>query len=174
MTSTSQPASIPVWLVPIAMALAWSCNYGSAFATELAPRWNLLLVFTDDQTHRTVSAYEESYPWLSTPHIDRVATEGVRLFGAVQHTISNPKTGEVISIGARAGDTEVFFPDVGEWHFIFRWHSGSAAFSARFDPTETTHPVWRAAVALANRLGAAIRGDEGEVYDFQTGEAVDA
>jgi len=28
--------------------------------------------------------------------------------------------------------------------------------------------------ALASRLGAAIRGDDGESYDLQTGEIIDA
>jgi hypothetical protein len=101
------------------------------------------------------------------------ATEGVRVFAAAAHTITNPKTGEVISIGARDGDAEVLFPD-GEWVSVFRWRGESAAFTARFDPTETSHPAWRAAVALATRLGAVIRGDEGELYDFQTGEVIDA
>lgn len=101
------------------------------------------------------------------------ATEGVRLFAATAHTITNPKTGEVISIGAREGDAEVLFPD-GEWISVFRWRGKSAAFTARFDPTETSHPAWRAAVALATHLGAEIRGDEGEAYDFQTGEVTDA
>lgn len=102
------------------------------------------------------------------------ATEGVRLFAAAAHTITNPKTGELISIGAREGDTEVLFPDTGEWHSVFRWRGESAVVAARFDPTETSHPAWRAAVGLATRLGAVIRGDEGEVYDFQTGEVTDA
>jgi hypothetical protein len=101
------------------------------------------------------------------------ATEGVRLFAAAAHTITNPKTGEVISIGAREGDTEVLFPDC-EWVSVFRWRGESAVFAARFDPTETSHPAWRAAVALATSLGAVIRGDEGEVYDFETGEVTDA
>ena len=101
------------------------------------------------------------------------STEGVRMFADTAHTITNPKTGEVISIGARDGDAEVLFPD-GEWCSVFRWRGESAVFAARFDPTEIAHPVWRAAVALATHLGAVIRGDEGEVYDFETGEVTDA
>jgi hypothetical protein len=101
------------------------------------------------------------------------STDGVRMFAAAAHTITNPKTGEVISIGARDGDAEVLFPS-GEWHSVFRWRGESAVFAARFAPTETSHPVWRAAVALATRLGAVIRGDEGEVYDMQTGKVTDA
>jgi hypothetical protein len=100
-------------------------------------------------------------------------SEGERLFAAAAQTITNPKTGEVISIDAREGDVEVLFPG-GEWVSVFRWRGESAAFTARFDPTETSHPAWRAAVALATHLGAVIRGDEGEIYDFQTGEVTDA
>jgi len=101
------------------------------------------------------------------------STDGVRLFVAAAHTITNPKTGEVISIGARDGDAEVLFPG-GEWHSVFRWRGESAVFAARFSPTKASHPVWRAAVALATSLRAVIRGDEGEIYDMQTGEVTDA
>src|SRR5437762_1505330 len=37
------------------------------------------------------------------------ATEGVRLCPPGAHTITNPKTGEVISIPRRDGDAEVYF-----------------------------------------------------------------
>ena len=100
------------------------------------------------------------------------ATEGLRLFAAAARTVTNPQTGEVISIRASEGDAEVLFPD-GERRSVFRWRGQSAVFAVRFDPTETSHPVWRAAVSLATHLEAVIRGDEGEVYDFQTGEVTD-
>lgn len=100
------------------------------------------------------------------------STNGVRLFSAPAHTITNPKTGEVISLGARKGDAEVQFSS-DEWHAVFRWRGETAVFASRFDPTETSHPVWIAAAALAHRLGARIRGDEGEVYDLKTGEVTD-
>jgi len=102
------------------------------------------------------------------------ATEGVRLFAAQAHTITNPKTGELISIPTREGDAEVFFPDSGQWHSVFRWRGDSAVFARRFDPGDASHPVLAAAVALASRLGAVIRGDEGEIYDLHTGEILDA
>jgi hypothetical protein len=92
------------------------------------------------------------------------ATEGVRLLGAHAQTVTNPATGEIISLGSRNGDAEVFFPEEGEWYAVFRWQGDSAAFGARFEPGDMAHPVWCAAVALATRLGAAIRGDEGETY----------
>lgn len=101
-------------------------------------------------------------------------TKGVRLFSGAAHTVTNPKTGEVISVGARDGDTEVFFPNDSEWHSVFRWRENSAVFAARFGTTGTSHPVWQAAVALASRLDAVIRGDKGEIYNFGTGKATDA
>lgn len=100
------------------------------------------------------------------------ATDGVRLFAADAHTFTNPSTGEVISLGARKGDAEVFFPEDQQWYAVFRWRGDSAVFAARFDPGDASHPTWVASVALASRLGAVIRGDEGEIYDLQTGEIV--
>ena len=102
-----------------------------------------------------------------------VSTDGVRLFAGAVHTITNPKTGEVISIVAGGADVEVLFPN-GEWRSIFRWRDDSAIFAARFNPSETSHPVWRAAIALATSLQAVIRGDGGEAYDLNTGEVTDA
>jgi hypothetical protein len=96
-------------------------------------------------------------------------TEGVRIFALAAHTGINPQTGEVLRMRANEGDTDVFFPDENEWQSIFRWHGDSAIFAARFETTETSHPIWKASVALATLLGARIRGDEGEIYDFATG-----
>lgn len=41
-------------------------------------RPNILYVFTDDQTTRSVSCYPDAYPWVKTPNIDALAAEGVR------------------------------------------------------------------------------------------------
>ena len=102
------------------------------------------------------------------------ATDGVRLFAAQAHTITNPKTGEVISIPKRDGDAEVLFPADKNWHPVFFWRDGSAVFTARLQPGDRFHPVWAAAVSLAKNLAAVIRGDDGEVYDLETGKIADA
>jgi arylsulfatase A-like enzyme len=39
---------------------------------------NILYIFTDDQSHRSVSCYPEAHPWVRTPNVDRLAQEGVR------------------------------------------------------------------------------------------------
>ena len=102
------------------------------------------------------------------------AIEGVRLCPTGADTITNPKTGEVISIPRREGDAEVYFSDERAWRPVFRWFDGAAHVNARFEPGDSSHPVWAAAVAVASRLGAVIRGDDGEVYDLETGEMIDA
>lgn len=45
-------------------------------AGEGAP--NILFIFTDDQSHRTVASYEDSRSWVKTPAIDRLARRGIR------------------------------------------------------------------------------------------------
>jgi hypothetical protein len=101
-----------------------------------------------------------------------LATEGVRLCPPGANTITNPKTGEIISIPRRDGDAEVYFPAERTWQPVFRWFIGAAHVNDRFEPGDSSHPVWAAAVGLASQLGAVIRGDDGERYDLQTGEVI--
>lgn len=39
---------------------------------------NILYIFTDDQSHRSVGCYPEAHPWISTPNLDWIGEEGVR------------------------------------------------------------------------------------------------
>jgi arylsulfatase A-like enzyme len=41
-------------------------------------RPNILLIYTDDHSYKTVGCYPESYPWVRTPNIDRLAARGIR------------------------------------------------------------------------------------------------
>ena len=50
----------------------------TAQLASAADRPNILFIFTDDQSHRTVSCYPESYSWVHTPNIDALAAQGVR------------------------------------------------------------------------------------------------
>ena len=51
----------------------------AGFAAEGTPeRPNILFIYTDDHSHRTVGAYPQSYPWVRTPNLDRLAARGVR------------------------------------------------------------------------------------------------
>ena len=61
----------------VALALRPRANFG-ADAPESKRRPNILYVFTDDQSIRSVSCYPEAHRWVRTPNIDRLADEGVR------------------------------------------------------------------------------------------------
>ena len=49
-----------------------------AVHTGAAERPNILFIYTDDQSHRTVSCYPEAHPWVKTPNIDSLAHTGIR------------------------------------------------------------------------------------------------
>lgn len=54
---------------------------GKSVAAETS-RPNILFIYTDDHSHRTVSCYPEAYPWVKTPNIDALAKNGVRFHAA--------------------------------------------------------------------------------------------
>jgi arylsulfatase A-like enzyme len=53
-----------------------------AGAAEPAKKPNILFIFTDDQSYKTLGCYPESWPWVRTPNIDALAKSGVRFHGA--------------------------------------------------------------------------------------------
>ena len=61
----------PVLLSILALVAPLLAN---AAATPGRP--NILFIYTDDHSYRTVGAYPQSYPWVRTPTIDRLAAEG--------------------------------------------------------------------------------------------------
>ena len=101
------------------------------------------------------------------------ATPGVRLCAPGIRKMTYPH-GASINFSIQNGDLEVYFPEKEAWEPVFHWRKGSASVNASFDPGDSSDPVWTAMVALASRLGATIRGDDGECYDLQTGEISDA
>lgn len=62
-----------------------SCSY-CPFATLRAAgkqeKPNILFIFTDDQSYRTVGCYPEAWDWVKTPNIDRLASRGIRFANA--------------------------------------------------------------------------------------------
>lgn len=47
-------------------------------AAERSSSPNILFIYTDDQSSRTVSCYPDAFDWVRTPNIDRLAAQGVR------------------------------------------------------------------------------------------------
>ncbi|MBM3740412.1 MAG: sulfatase [Acidobacteria bacterium] len=51
---------------------------GAAHSAATPERPNILFIYTDDHSYRTLSCYPEAYPWVKTPNIDKLAKQGVR------------------------------------------------------------------------------------------------
>ncbi|MGL4549593.1 MAG: sulfatase-like hydrolase/transferase, partial [Gemmataceae bacterium] len=54
----------------------------AAALTPSADRPNILFVYTDDHSYRSLACYPGAYPFVRTPNLDRLAKEGVRFAGA--------------------------------------------------------------------------------------------
>ena len=94
------------------------------------------------------------------------AVEGVRLSKG-ETSITNPKTGEVLTIGGGSPlDVEILDVESNDWVKCLYWRAGRASINARFDLEDTNDPFRRALGALASHLSAEIVGDEGEKYVF--------
>jgi arylsulfatase A-like enzyme len=60
-------------------------------------RPNILFIYTDDHSHRTVSCYPEAEPWVKTPHMDRLAARGVRFTHAYIGTWCMPSRATLLT-----------------------------------------------------------------------------
>jgi arylsulfatase A-like enzyme len=58
---------------------------------------NILFIYSDDQSHRTVGCYPEAYPWVRTPNIDRLARRGVRFAHAYIGTWCMPSRATLLT-----------------------------------------------------------------------------
>ena len=60
-------------------------------------RPNILFIYTDDHTHRTVSCYPEAFDWVKTPNIDGLAKDGVRFASAYIGTWCMPSRATLLT-----------------------------------------------------------------------------
>ncbi|MBM3458109.1 MAG: DUF4976 domain-containing protein [Armatimonadetes bacterium] len=58
------------------------CAAGSTAGTRTPRRPNILLIYADDQSYKTIGCYPEALPGVQTPHIDALARRGIRFHGA--------------------------------------------------------------------------------------------
>jgi len=114
--------------------------FTAAVAKESAP--NILYIFTDDQSYRTVSCYPRAYNFANTPNIDQLAKRGVRfdqayigakcvpsrattLTGRLQFAVESNHDGTDIE-----GNT-YWFPTIRDKGYytgmIGKWHYGKGA-----------------------------------------------
>ena len=75
------PATGPIMHRPCLSLLLLLLASASTLVTKnvtAADKPNILFIYTDDQSYRTVGCYPEAFDWVSTPNIDQLAREGVR------------------------------------------------------------------------------------------------
>lgn len=58
---------------------------------------NILYIFTDDQTVRSVGAYEAAHPWVNTPNMDRLVRSGIRFTSCYTGTWCQPSRASALT-----------------------------------------------------------------------------
>jgi len=101
-------------------------------------RPNILYIFTDDHSVRTLSCYNDTpdaYPWVKTPNIDRLAREGVRFTTCYTGAKCVPSRGTQLTGRLQGGYTREtpYWPTklreqgyytgvIGKWHWNVPQH----------------------------------------------------
>jgi arylsulfatase A-like enzyme len=67
---------------PAAAACLAVAFLGATARAEAPKRPNILFIFADDQSYKTVGCHPEAWPWVKTPNIDALARGGLRFHGA--------------------------------------------------------------------------------------------
>ncbi|MDE0735666.1 MAG: sulfatase-like hydrolase/transferase [Pirellulaceae bacterium] len=108
---------------------------------------NILFIYTDDHSHRTVGCYPESYPFVKTPNMDQLAANGIRfkyayigtwcmpsratlLTGHYQHAIESMRMEGPYPGSTYDPEKCPFWPRVFRQHGyqtaqIGKWHTGT-------------------------------------------------
>tara|TARA_R110002096_G_scaffold104771_20_gene230772 strand:+ start:2162 stop:3697 length:1536 start_codon:yes stop_codon:yes gene_type:complete len=158
-----------------------------------SPGWaesrpNILFIYTDDQSHRTLGCYRDdgAYPWVKTPHIDALASRGVRFTHAYIGTWCMPSRATMLTghhpYGIKSMRGEFLYPrstyDPEEcpfWPKVFRssgyftaqigkWHTGTdSGFGRDWD----YQVVWNRPRYIAN-AGAYYKAQQ---LEFDGGRA---
>lgn len=79
------------------LSLALFLVVGVARLGSAAERPNILFVYTDDQSYKSVGCYEGSFDWVRTPNIDALAKSGVRFTHAYMGTWCMPSRATMLT-----------------------------------------------------------------------------
>lgn len=174
-----------------------------AAAQEKKKRPNVLFIYTDDQSYRTVSCYPGAYPFAKTPNIDKLAKIGIRFEAAYNGSWCAPSRASILTgrhpFGVESMTFKGQYPSSSYdpalcryWPAIFRqlgyftgqigkWHTGAdAGFGRDWDYQR----VWNRPkfpdnapnyykTQLISFNGAKEKEVEGYSTDFYTDWAVD-
>ena len=119
---------------------------------------NILYIFTDDQSIRTVSCYPEAQPWVKTPNIDKLAEKGVRFRTSYTGAKCVPSRGNALTgmlqhnYDKSTGYWPVEFRKqgyytgmIGKWHWNVPRHDETWDWSAVYEhylPENKTNYYW--------------------------------
>jgi arylsulfatase A-like enzyme len=82
----------------LVLSLSLGGFVGPAAAAEPEKgRPNILFIYTDDHSYRTLSCYPEAYDWVRTPNMDRLAKQGVRFTHAYIGTWCMPSRASMLT-----------------------------------------------------------------------------
>src|SRR3954469_23630544 len=87
----------PTQFVCLMAILALAPARIQASQAETPKRPNILFIYTDDQSYRTVSCYPEAHPWARTPNIDRLAKMGIRFTASYNGSWCAPSRASILT-----------------------------------------------------------------------------
>ncbi len=73
---------LQIWISATTLLFGVAQAVSAAESGQKKGRPNVLFIFADDQSYKTVGCYPESFPWVKTPALDRLAAGGVRFHAA--------------------------------------------------------------------------------------------
>ena len=119
---------------------------------------NILYIFTDDQSDRTVGVYPNSYSWVKTPNIDKLAKQGVRFKYCYTGAKCVPSRGNALTGMLQHNYTKetAYWPDefrrqgyitgmIGKWHWNVPRHGTTWDWSAVWEhhlPENSKNYYW--------------------------------
>ncbi len=166
-------------------------------------RPNILFIYTDDQSHRTVSCYPEAYRGIKTPNIDKLARMGIRFQAAYNGSWCAPSRAAILTghhpFGVQSMTFKGQYPSSSYdpalcryWPAVFRrlgyftgqigkWHTGAdAGFGRDWDhqivwnrPAHPKNAPNYYKTQLISINGAKAKDVEGYSTDNYTNWAVD-
>ena len=111
--------------------------------TKNLNRPNILYIFTDDQSIRTISCYPQAQPWAHTPNIDKLAEEGVKFSYCYTGAKCVPSRGNALTGKLQFNYTKetLYWPVdfrkqgyytgmIGKWHWNIPRHDETWDWSA--------------------------------------------
>ncbi len=135
---------------------------GVALAGE--PRPNVLYLFTDDHSVRTLSCYADTpdaYRWAKTPHLDRLARAGVRFTTVYTGAKCVPSRGTALTGRLQSGYTKA----TPYWTTRLREHGYFAGMIGKWHWNVPRHGIaWDWSVVWPHHEGSTAEGDGSDYY----------